>query len=196
MDYIQKPAEGYDSDVKYYRWFVTADYREKTGEIGQELLARRAVSEKNVRFYGADGGELVAVDADVLEDMGDVTGLLVAKRSQAGSILELRVTYENGAALVQTEYNIRKVLGTGMQKIVYADSTETAFQDGAKGALLPSAFCAIVPNGDGSVTLQGGGYGHGLGMSQNAANGMAKAGMNYEEILHYFYNDIKIGGMQ
>ncbi|MFR4352204.1 MAG: SpoIID/LytB domain-containing protein [Roseburia sp.] len=196
LDYIQKPAEGYDSDVKYYRWFVTADYREKTGEIGQELLARRAVSEKNVRFYGADGGELVAVDADVLEDMGDVTGLLVAKRSQAGSILELRVTYENGAALVQTEYNIRKVLGTGMQKIVYADSTETAFQDGAKGALLPSAFCAIVPNGDGSVTLQGGGYGHGLGMSQNAANGMAKAGMNYEEILHYFYNDIKIGGMQ
>ena len=58
--------------------------------------------------------------------------------------------------------------------------------------LLPSAFCAIQVQPDGSVTLRGGGYGHGLGMSQNGANGMAKAGMNYEEILQYFYNEIKI----
>lgn len=33
-------------------------------------------------------------------------------------------------------------------------------------------------------------------MSQNAANGMAKAGMNYEEILQYFYNDVKLETMK
>ena len=36
------------------------------------------------------------------------------------------------------------------------------------------------------------GYGHGVGMSQNGANGMAKAGYNYKEILEYYYKNVKI----
>ena len=54
----------------------------------------------------------------------------------------------------------------------------------------------ITKQEDGGMVLYGGGYGHGLGMSQNAANGMAKAGMNYEEILQYFYNDVKLETMK
>ena len=40
--------------------------------------------------------------------------------------------------------------------------------------------------------LEGGGYGHGIGMSQNGANEMAKAGKNYKEILQTFYQGIEI----
>lgn len=36
------------------------------------------------------------------------------------------------------------------------------------------------------------GYGHGVGMSQYGANNMAKLGFTYEEILKYYYQDIKI----
>src|SRR5690606_19163301 len=36
------------------------------------------------------------------------------------------------------------------------------------------------------------GYGHGVGMSQYGANGMAKEGYTYNEILNYYYNNIKI----
>lgn len=36
------------------------------------------------------------------------------------------------------------------------------------------------------------GYGHGVGMSQYGANGMAKEGYKYDEILKYYYNNIKI----
>ena len=36
------------------------------------------------------------------------------------------------------------------------------------------------------------GYGHGLGMSQNGANFMAKAGCNYEEILTHYYKGVEI----
>ena len=115
----------------------------------------------------------------------------VEQRSVSGSILSLRISYEKGSALVKTEYNIRKVLGACVQKMVYADASEST-----NVTMLPSAFCAIIMNDDGTVTLEGGGYGHGLGMSQNAANGMAKSGMNYEEILKYFYNDIKINVME
>ncbi|MBR1376919.1 MAG: stage II sporulation protein D [Bacilli bacterium] len=36
------------------------------------------------------------------------------------------------------------------------------------------------------------GYGHGVGMSQYGANGMAKAGYNYEQILKHYYTGVSI----
>ena len=36
------------------------------------------------------------------------------------------------------------------------------------------------------------GYGHGVGMSQYGAEGMARAGYKYDDILKYYYTDIKI----
>lgn len=36
------------------------------------------------------------------------------------------------------------------------------------------------------------GYGHGVGMSQYGANGMAKEGYKYQEILNFYYNDISL----
>lgn len=36
------------------------------------------------------------------------------------------------------------------------------------------------------------GYGHGVGLSQYGANGMAKNGANYEEIIKYYYQNVEI----
>src|SRR5699024_11107053 len=36
------------------------------------------------------------------------------------------------------------------------------------------------------------GYGHGIGMSQYGANGMAKNGRNYQEIVEHYYQDVEI----
>ena len=70
---------------------------------------------------------------------------------------------------------------------VYADATEAE-----NITMLPSAFSTVEKQEDGTYLLSGGGYGHGLGMSQNGANGMAKAGMGYQDILNYFYQDITV----
>lgn len=43
-----------------------------------------------------------------------------------------------------------------------------------------------------SIVIQTKGYGHGVGMSQHGANGMAKEGKTYIDILNYYYQDIKI----
>ena len=62
--------------------------------------------------------------------------------------------------------------------------------------LLPSAFILVEPtidkNGVVGYAITGGGYGHGTGMSQNAANKMAEDGMNYKDILMYFYKNASI----
>jgi len=44
----------------------------------------------------------------------------------------------------------------------------------------------------GGILFQGKGYGHGVGMSQWGARQMAQAGLTYQEILKYYYRDIKI----
>jgi len=40
------------------------------------------------------------------------------------------------------------------------------------------------------------GYGHGVGMSQYGANGMANEGYSYKDILKYFYKDTNISNLQ
>ncbi len=42
------------------------------------------------------------------------------------------------------------------------------------------------------VVIQTKGWGHGVGMSQYGANGMAQEGKTYKEIVNYYYKDIKI----
>lgn len=43
-----------------------------------------------------------------------------------------------------------------------------------------------------SITVLTRGYGHGVGMSQYGANGMAKEGYTYDEILYHYYQGTKI----
>lgn len=44
----------------------------------------------------------------------------------------------------------------------------------------------------GNFIIEGKGYGHGLGMSQWGAQGMAKLGYSYEDILKHYYTDVEI----
>ena len=45
----------------------------------------------------------------------------------------------------------------------------------------------------GDLVIYGQGYGHGVGMSQSGAKGMAKAGYNYRDIIEYYYTGVKVG---
>jgi stage II sporulation protein D len=52
----------------------------------------------------------------------------------------------------------------------------------------------IYPKLFNKVIINGKGHGHGLGMSQWGAQGMAKVGYKYDEILEYYYNQGKNNG--
>ena len=40
--------------------------------------------------------------------------------------------------------------------------------------------------------MRGGGFGHGVGLSQSGAIEMAKLGFSYEKILDHYYRDAKL----
>ena len=144
---------------------------------------RHSISPRNVLYYESDG----KTGRDSMDGFGKLKEITTEKRSASGSVLSLNLSYENGMVKVLSEYNIRKILGTGVEKITYQDGSETE-----EVTILPSAACSISRQKDGAYIFYGGGYGHGIGMSQNGANGLAKTGMGYQEILNFFYKDIKI----
>lgn len=57
---------------------------------------------------------------------------------------------------------------------------------------LPSSWIKSISLDKDELIVTTGGYGHGVGLCQYGANGLAKEGKNYEEILEYYYNQIKI----
>ena len=63
---------------------------------------------------------------------------------------------------------------------------------GLRSALFQMEKIADPGGGLVAVTFRGSGWGHGLGMSQWGAYGMANQGYNYQEILKYYYTGIEM----
>ena len=124
--------------------------------------------------------------------VGKITGVSVTKRGPGGVAMKLLVKGSEGETTISGQNAIRSALGDASLTLTLMDGKTS---DG--WSLLPSGFLAIEETGtdeQGVVQFRvyGGGYGHGVGMSQNGAQGMAKAGMGYEEILKYFYDGVTI----
>ncbi len=69
----------------------------------------------------------------------------------------------------------------------------TEFRTAIGSNTLRSTLFIVRPAGDGTVELLGRGFGHGVGMSQWGARGLALAGRVYPEILRYYYTGVSVG---
>lgn len=182
-DFIKnKEVAAYDSDTAYFRWRADLKVSEHQQEVNDVIRQRYQANAGNVQIQKLDG--TAATDAE-LGNFGAIQQITVAERSAGGCIKQLCISYEKGSVTLYTEYNIRCVLGAAISQLT--DKNENP----VNMSMLPSAYCTIIPVEQGFV-VYGGGYGHGIGMSQNGANGMAKAGMSYVDILMKYYQGITI----
>lgn len=88
------------------------------------------------------------------------------------------ITKDNSNRVSKITINNKTYKGTQIRKLLSLRSTDFTFN--IKDATI-------------QITTKG--YGHGVGMSQYGANNMAKLGYTYEEILKYYYQDIKIASI-
>lgn len=126
------------------------------------------------------------LEKNLEKNIGVLQSVEVTKRGAGDVAIELEIIAEDSSVTVEGEYDIRAALGSGTYAIALNDGSETDGRD-----LLPSAFFDIEYM-EGTYILNGGGFGHGIGMSQNGANEMAKLGMTCEEILEFFYDGVTI----
>lgn len=116
------------------------------------------------------------------------TGIAAA---QLGAIVDVRVTERSQSRRVRRlEIETARAAYT-----VYGDDIRWVLERPAGGPLRSTFFVATWMNrgsGEDELVVQGGGWGHGVGMCQWGAIGRARAGKSYEEILTAYYPGIRL----
>lgn len=176
-----KGEEDLEKDEPWYRWSY------QVNEIDTEAMLKRLQE----RYQAAPESILTKADgnyyaAEPIEELGEIQELAIEKRGAGGVAEELLITAGEKTYKIIAEYNIRYVLCDRESEAVRQDGTVTVPK-----SLLPSGFFIIeAGKSDENVigyTLIGGGYGHGVGMSQNGAKALGKNGVAYAQILNVFF---------
>lgn len=189
MTYDNKPIESY--------FFSTSSGSTSTDEVwGTEsapcLKSIITTYDENMPWYRwqvfFSNSKVQTLLKNAGYEIGEIQNIQILKKSQGGAAVACSFVGTDSSIEVTNEYDIRTILSPYGMDIYRQDGTVVN-----DFRLLPSAYFTVEPVYEDAVltgfSFRGGGYGHGVGMSQNGANEMAKQGYNYYEILNYYYED-------
>ncbi len=171
----------FESGEGWYRWSYTVRNL-NCDTVRRQLQSRYEASEKLVLTL--DGEDYVSRPIGTFKEIRD---LVILTRGAGGVADELLIETDRDTYKVISEHTIRYILCDGETKALRQDGSEVAMS-----SLLPSAFFTIEIAREGEnvvgYNLTGGGFGHGVGMSQNGARAMAQEGYSAGDILRFFYD--------
>ncbi|MBP3700780.1 MAG: SpoIID/LytB domain-containing protein [Lachnospiraceae bacterium] len=174
--------ETFDTDFAWYRWNLYADLTALSDAINTSLSKLGEHGSQYILVQQEDG----TFRQEKIRSLGAVTRMEVTARGAGGIVSELLVEGTEATIRILRQGNVRSYLGNRDHVITKKDGSTVTNM-----GTIPSAFICLeeVYEGDNLTGYQiyGGGYGHGVGMSQNAAKTMAAQGMGCEEILQFFY---------
>lgn len=138
----------------------------------------------NPRFRYSSGRTRAEIEATIDRVLpgrrpGDLRDLVASVRAQSGRITRLTIVGSTGQLDVTTESTIVSILDP------IVNTAPPPYEAEAKAALVPER------DGNGNlvrISGTGGGWGHGRGMCQWGAKGMADAGYDYQRILAHYYS--------
>ena len=115
------------------------------------------------------------------KSLGSIEELRVTRRSKSGRALSLLVKGSNGRLILRKQ-EIRKAFNLYSTKInVYASSDFVRSLSSDKKSKVKGDFI-----------FTGSGYGHGVGLSQSGARGMAEAGYGYKKIIMHYFTGVEV----
>lgn len=161
--YLSEPKT-FDNDSKYFRWTKEWDKKELEDVLKKTLIAQS--------YAG-----YVQPKLESLEDFGELKDIKVSKRGVSGKAMCVEIITNKKTFYLQKELPIRR-----------------SFQK--DNISLPSANVIFdIKKDNGEITkviAHGGGFGHGVGMSQYGAGEMAKQGYSYDEIIQHYFKNVAI----
>ncbi len=175
-DFLTSTPQTHDNLSPKYRWEVVFTKEELEGILPKTLKAQ------------SSGG---LVEPKFLDDtvFGTLEDIKVLKRGPSGKALLMEIKTDKGRWVVRKELGIRRVLAKDNKVLNSANFiikkenetkiSEFIFRNSDKPSI--------------TYTLIGGGFGHGVGMSQYGANYMAQNGEDYVSILKHYYKGITVG---
>ena len=165
-EYYKSKPDAYDIRSPYYRWEREWSAEELRQNLQNTLPAQSATGFIKPAFYKG-------------EKLGDIKEIKVIKRGDSGKIVEMEIITSDKTYRIQKELVIRRLI------------TKT-------GKALPSAnvvFENIKDENDNLISIKafGGGFGHGVGLSQFGAGFMgSELHKSYDKILQHYYSGISL----
>ncbi len=180
-----------ESSAPWFRWETTISTEKMTARMDKFLKDYAKSHEELVLFRQGDGSFAAADGGNGPDSIGTVTGMKVEERSQSGFVNRLLIEGTEGAVRIERPGTVRALLGDTEHVYTRLDGSTSTGK-----TILPSASVWMEEIKDGETLsgwkLRGGGYGHGVGMSQTAASTLAGQGRSCVEILQYFYPGTEI----
>lgn len=164
--YTQK-IPSYDIESPYYRW-------KKEWAVGEleNILKKTLIAQSKTGFISPAFKEG--------DDLGRLKDIKVMKRGTSGKVIELELLTTKGCYRVSKELVIRRVF---QKDNISLPSANVIFEKKLDN------YGNII-----DITAYGGGFGHGVGMSQFGAGYMAtKLNQPYYNILRHYYTGICLG---
>lgn len=192
VPYLKSVPDIYEQEPERHPWIKTYTASEIASKLSDRGVSVGTVTSIEARGY-SDAGRVITLrihgtngsyDLDK-EKMRYWLGMYSRKFVILDSGYKPQTTYDvvtaddtttvnyNGAYVVDASGSTSKVLNGTEQVIVMG--TENIINQ------------PMINGSSGVFTLAGEGWGHGVGMSQAGAKGMAKEGFTYKEILEYYY---------
>lgn len=186
-------------DVPYLKGFFLNSGRKAAGVPGNEEFSE-FIRGQGSRNYDSDyplyRWKTTVTSAMIEEkapEIGRLQAIMVTERGIGGIAKAVKLIGSEGEKTLKGQTPIRSTLGS--RELVYTRNDASTMTDWAS---LPSAFIDVdetardEETGIRTFTIWGGGYGHGVGMSQNGAQQMAKEGEDYEAILTFFFDGVEV----
>ena len=114
----------------------------------------------------------------------------MVKRSPGGNVMSLNLVFKDINLVIQGDSTIGKALN--FSEKYTGDNTSLLRLNSTSlpnPINLPSKFFSIEKSGDNYI-IYGGGYGHGVGLSQYGALGLSQNGWDFKKILNIYYKNI------
>lgn len=165
--YYKSRPDAYDIRSSYFRWTKVWTAPELKKVLEQTLAVQSAAGFVKPAFN----------KGDILDDLVE---LKVLRRGDSGKIIDMEVVTTTKKYKISKELVVRRLLTKNGSALPSANVVFENVQD-EEGKLV-------------SVTAYGGGFGHGVGMSQYGAGFMgSELHIPYDKILQHYYTGITLG---
>lgn len=191
----------FEKNCEWFRWKIKWNVNKISKAINNNLsdLCKNGKN-SNIYVYNRKTKKYISKP---IKNIGSVKNIKISKRASGGVVIQIIIQGTKGNIKVCTQYTIRKILGPYNANIIknnYIQKSKSNINKDKKlldnyivknMEMLPSSYF-IVENKGKEYIITGGGFGHGVGMSQCGVNELAKRGLKYNEIIEYYYDNVKL----
>ena len=174
----------YDNKSAWYRWNVTMSKKN----------LQKTINGKIATCYGSYPSYVLTLQngayvSKKVSSIGNLKKVEVIKREKSGMVAAIKITGGKATVQVASVQAIRMLLAPVYDTVIKMDKSTSSGL-----TMLPSGFFYIEDESgaNGSFTVCGGGFGHGIGLSQYGANEMARQGYGYDVILEHYFQHLQL----